>query len=109
MKVLFTLLLTGAAVLAQTPAPKTAPSTAKKAAPRSVVPDLYRVKFATTHGDFVVEVHKDWAPLGAARFYSLVRQRFFTNEAFFRIVPNFIVQWGLSPSPAVNKQWEKAN
>ncbi|HUB34558.1 MAG TPA: peptidylprolyl isomerase [Bryobacteraceae bacterium] len=110
MKVLFTLLLTGAAVLAQTPAPKkAAPSAAKKVAPRPSVPDLYRVKFATTHGDFVVEVHRDWAPIGAARFYSLVRQHFFTNEAFFRIVPNFIVQWGLSPSPAVNKQWEKAN
>ncbi len=112
MKVLFTLVLSGVALLAQTPAPKTAPaakSAAKKAAPRPSVPDLYRVKFATTHGDFVVEVHRDWAPIGADRFYRLVRQRFFTNESFFRIVPNFIVQWGLSPSPAVNKTWEKAN
>ena len=113
MKVLFfTLLLSGTVLLAQTPAPKTtsAPKNAvKKAAPRPTTPELYRVKFATTHGDFVVEVHTDWAPIGAGRFYSLVRQHFFTNEAFFRIVPNFIVQWGLSPLPAVNKTWEKAN
>lgn len=123
MKVLFTILLSAAAVLAQTPAKKTgaAPkSTASKtgtARPSALLnpaalnrraPDLYRAKFVTTAGDFTVEVHRDWAPLGADRFYNLVRNRFFNNETFFRVVPNFIVQFGLSGSPAINHAWEKA-
>jgi peptidyl-prolyl cis-trans isomerase A (cyclophilin A) len=78
------------------------------AALRAKAPEMFRAKFATTKGDFVVEVHREWAPLGADRFYNLVRNRFFTNAAFFRVVPNFIVQFGLNADPAVNKAWENA-
>lgn len=77
-----------------------------RASPASRAPDLYRVKFATTAGDFTVEVHRDWAPLGADRCYNLVSNKFFNNETFFRVVPNFIVQFGLSGDPAVNHAWE---
>ena len=79
------------------------------AALKAVAPELYRVKFTTTKGDFVVEVHRDWAPLGADRFYNLVQNRFFTDAAFFRVVPNFIVQFGLPANPAVNTVWQSAN
>lgn len=71
-------------------------------------PADFKVRFTTTGGDFVVEVHRDWAPLGADRFYNLVRHGFFTNASFFRVVPNFVVQFGLNASPAVNKVWEDA-
>jgi len=79
------------------------------AALKAVAPELYRVKFTTTHGDFVVEVHRDWAPIGADRFYNLVRNRFFTDAAFFRVVPKFIVQFGLPANPAVSAVWQHAN
>lgn len=72
-------------------------------------PDVYDVKFTTTKGDFVVQVTRAWAPLGADRFYNLVQHGFFTDAAFFRIVPGFIVQFGLSADPAVNKVWHSAN
>src|SRR5271166_5239009 len=72
-------------------------------------PALFKAQFTTTKGDFVVEVHRDWAPLGADRFYNLVKNGFFTNAAFFRVVPNFMVQFGLSANPAVNKAWQNAN
>jgi peptidyl-prolyl cis-trans isomerase A (cyclophilin A) len=55
-----------------------------------------------------VEVHRDWAPLGADRFYNLVRYGYFTNAAFFRVVPGFVVQFGLSADPALNKVWKTA-
>ncbi len=120
MKALLTILLSGVALVAQTPAPKTAAKSATKTAPRPNpllnpagltrrAPDLYRVRFATTAGDFTVEVHRDWAPLGADRFYNLVRNGFFTQTTFFRVVPNFIVQFGLSGNPAINHAWEHAN
>ncbi len=90
---------------AATPAPNLMnPSTLKAQAP-----DLYRVKFATTHGDFVVEVHRAWAPLGADRFYNLVVNNFFTDAAFFRYVPGFIVQFGLPANPAIGRVWQTAN
>jgi peptidyl-prolyl cis-trans isomerase A (cyclophilin A) len=72
-------------------------------------PDVYDVKFETTKGDFVVQVTCAWAPLGADRFYNLVEHGFFTDAAFFRIVPGFIVQFGLSADPAVNRVWRSAN
>jgi peptidyl-prolyl cis-trans isomerase A (cyclophilin A) len=72
-------------------------------------PADYKVNFTTTAGDFVVEVHRDWAPLGADRFYNLVRHGYFTNASFFRVVPNFVVQFGLNADPAVNKVWADAN
>lgn len=56
----------------------------------------------------MVEVHRDWAPLGADRFYNLVKNGYFTNAAFFRVVPGFVVQFGLSAEPAVNKVWKTA-
>lgn len=79
------------------------------AALRAVAPPVFRVKFTTTKGDFVVEVTREWAPIGADRFYNLVRNRYFNDNAFFRIVPNFIVQFGMSPNPAVSTAWENAN
>ena len=63
---------------AQTPAP---------------VPDVYRVKFETSKGDFTIEVTKAWAPLGAARFYKLVQKKFFDNARFFRVISGFMVQF----------------
>jgi peptidyl-prolyl cis-trans isomerase A (cyclophilin A) len=72
-------------------------------------PETYQVKFTTTKGDFVVEVTRAWAPLGADRFYNLVKHGYFTDAAFFRNVPGFIVQFGLNADPAVNKVWQNAN
>jgi peptidyl-prolyl cis-trans isomerase A (cyclophilin A) len=72
-------------------------------------PESYQVKFATTKGDFVIQITRAWAPLGADRFYNLVKHGFFTDAAFFRVVPGFIIQFGLSADPAVNKVWQNAN
>jgi peptidyl-prolyl cis-trans isomerase A (cyclophilin A) len=72
-------------------------------------PETFDVEFATTKGNFTVKVTRAWAPLGADRFYHLVKNGFFTDAAFFRNVPGFIVQFGLSADPAVNKVWRNAN
>lgn len=72
-------------------------------------PDLFDVEFATTKGNFSVRVRRAWAPLGADRFYNLVKHNYFDDAAFFRVVPNFIVQFGLSADPSVNRVWRSAN
>ncbi|MGH9395074.1 MAG: peptidylprolyl isomerase [Terriglobales bacterium] len=72
-------------------------------------PALYRVTFSTTTGPFVIEVHRDWAPRGADRFYYLARHGFYNGAAFFRVVPKFVVQWGLGPDPKVNMAWDKSD
>jgi cyclophilin family peptidyl-prolyl cis-trans isomerase len=71
-------------------------------------PDTYQVKFETTRGDFTVSVTRAWAPLAADRFYNLVKHHFYDGARFFRVVPNFVVQFGISAHPAVTAAWEKA-
>ncbi len=71
-------------------------------------PATYAVKFTTTKGTFVVTVHRAWAPRGADRFYNLVKAHFYDGNEFFRVVPGFVVQWGISGFPAVSKVWQNA-
>ncbi|HLX20351.1 MAG TPA: peptidylprolyl isomerase [Gaiellaceae bacterium] len=71
-------------------------------------PATYGVQFTTTKGTFVITVHRAWAPRGADRFYNLVKAGFYNGDEFFRVVPGFVVQWGISPFPAVSKVWQNA-
>jgi cyclophilin family peptidyl-prolyl cis-trans isomerase len=71
-------------------------------------PATYQVKFITTKGDFVITVTRAWAPLGADRFYNLVRHHFYDNTSFFRVLKGFVVQWGISAYPPVSAAWSHA-
>lgn len=68
-------------------------------------PTAFHVRFETSKGDFVVEVHPDWAPRGAARFRELVEAGFYDGCRFFRVVPGFVVQFGINGDPKVQAQW----
>jgi peptidyl-prolyl cis-trans isomerase A (cyclophilin A) len=72
-------------------------------------PDTYKVRFDTTKGQFVVTVTRAWAPLGADRFYTLVKGGFYDGARFFRVLPGFVVQFGIAGDPAVNAKWHNAN
>jgi peptidyl-prolyl cis-trans isomerase A (cyclophilin A) len=78
------------------------------AAATATAPAVYKVKMVTTKGDFTIEVHRDWAPLGADRFYNLVKSGYFADIAFFRVVKGFMVQFGIHGDPAVNMKWRPA-
>jgi len=69
-------------------------------------PDVFRASFETTQGPFVIEAYRAWAPLGADRFYNLVRAGFFDDSRFFRVVPEFIAQFGIPGNPAVTRVWQ---
>lgn len=93
---------------AATPA---APASAALMSPEKLgekAPDLFKARFKTTKGDFVVEVHRDWAPNGADRFYNLVKNGFYDDVAFFRVVSGFMVQFGVTGNPDVNARWMQA-
>ncbi|MDQ6759475.1 MAG: peptidylprolyl isomerase [Acidobacteriota bacterium] len=128
MKIFAIVLTTGLSLLAQAPpARHAAASTARRAGstaarkpaaskaslmnPASLnaqAPPVFKAKFTTTKGDFVVEVHRDWAPLGADRFFNLVKNGFFDDAHFFRVLPGFMAQFGISAKPAISKVWEPA-
>ncbi len=82
---------------------------ANPAALTAQAPPDYKVKFDTSKGPFVVEVHRDWAPLGADRFYNLVKNGFFNNARFFRVISGFMVQFGINADPKVSAVWRDAN
>src|SRR5689334_15485791 len=71
-------------------------------------PDVYKAKFDTTKGTFVVEVHRDWAPNGADRFYNLVKNGFYDNVRFFRVISGFMVQFGIHGDPKISAPWREA-
>jgi peptidyl-prolyl cis-trans isomerase A (cyclophilin A) len=72
-------------------------------------PATYKVKFDTSKGSFVVEVHHDWAPNGADRFYNLVKNGFYNDARFFRVISGFMVQFGINGDPQISKVWRDAN
>ncbi len=95
-----------------TPKPKPAgphpallnPSLAKEKAPAQ-----FRVKFETTKGAFVAQVTRASAPLGADRFYNLVKMGYYNDVAFFRVIDGFMAQFGIHGDPKVNDKWESAS
>jgi peptidyl-prolyl cis-trans isomerase A (cyclophilin A) len=70
-------------------------------------PEVYKVKFTTTRGEFTMVVTRAWAPIGADRFYNLVKHHFYDNASVFRVVPAFVAQFGISSYPAVTTAWQK--
>jgi len=78
------------------------------AAMREPAPPVFRVRFETSKGDFVVEVHRAWAQRGADRFYNLVRNGFYDGQRFFRVRAGYIAQFGLSGDPAITRVWKDA-
>jgi homoserine O-acetyltransferase len=72
----------------------------------SRAPDVFRVRFETSKGDFVVEARRDWAPRGADRLYNLARAGFFDDSRFFRVRAGFIAQFGIPGDPRVAAPWQ---
>lgn len=118
-KALIVVLLCGAA-LAQTKTGAATKAGAAKSPPvrrslsdpstlKARAPETYKVKFTTTKGDVIIQVTRAWAPNGADRFYNLVRAGFFTDAAFFRVIPGFMAQFGISSNPQIAKIWNQAN
>jgi peptidyl-prolyl cis-trans isomerase A (cyclophilin A) len=79
------------------------------AALNAEAPAVYQAKFDTSKGPFVIEVHRDWAPQGADRFYNLVKNGFFDNARFFRVIEGFMVQFGINGDPKIAAAWRDAD
>jgi peptidyl-prolyl cis-trans isomerase A (cyclophilin A) len=75
------------------------------AALKEKAPATFKAKFETTQGDFIVDVTRSWSPNGADRFYNLVKHGFFDGVKFFRVVPGFVVQFGIHGDPALATKW----
>jgi len=89
-------------------APAWAQGLANPAALNEQAPATYKVQFDTSKGPFVIEVHRDWAPTGADRFYNLVKNGFYDNDRFFRVVSGFMVQFGINGDPKLSSVWREA-
>jgi peptidyl-prolyl cis-trans isomerase A (cyclophilin A) len=74
----------------------------------ATAPDVYKVLMETTAGNFVIEVHREWAPHGADRFYNLVEIGFYDDVAFYRVLKGFMAQAGMNGDPAVIAAWANA-
>ena len=98
------MLAAAAAFAGQAPAALKNPASLTEQAPAT-----YKAAFDTSAGKFVITVHRAWAPNGADRFYNLVKNGFFDETRFFRVVPNFMVQFGINGDPAVAAAWQNAN
>jgi peptidyl-prolyl cis-trans isomerase A (cyclophilin A) len=107
--VLACLLLTGIPGCVADPDPETPPPPLEIEEADDTSADgevTFVVRFDTSEGEFLVEIHPDWAPEGAERFRHLVESGFFKDCRFFRVVPGFMAQFGINGDPAKNKQWD---
>jgi peptidyl-prolyl cis-trans isomerase A (cyclophilin A) len=85
------------------------PALLQPATLKAQAPAEYDVQFVTSAGEFTIHVTRAWAPNGADRFYNLVRHHFYDGVAFFRVLPGFMAQFGMSAYPQVSRAWENAN
>jgi len=115
MRIALLLIIAGAFVVG---CPKNEEAPAKSAAEQAAskpeqkpgsggAPAQYTVELDTTKGPIVIEVHRDWAPNGADRFYELVQQGYYTDVAFFRVIGGFMAQVGISGDPDLNTKWRE--
>jgi len=105
---LFTLALLSSLAVSAVPSLGQTANLSNPAALSEQAPPTYKVKFDTSKGAFVVEVRRDWAPNGADRFYNLVKNGFFDNARFFRVIPGFMVQFGINGDPKISTPWRNA-
>ena len=93
------------------PAPPKPASAALRnpAALKETAPATYNVNFVTTAGTFVLQVNRAWAPKGADRFYNLVKHGYYNDSRFFRVIPNFMAQFGINGDPKLQDVWREAN
>src|SRR3954470_24702990 len=107
MRIYAALAAFAAALLLTVPARAQGPL-ANPAALTETAPATYKARFDTSKGVFVVQVNRDWAPSGADRFYNLVKNGFFDNTRFFRVIPDFMVQFGINGDPKLSPAWRNA-
>jgi peptidyl-prolyl cis-trans isomerase A (cyclophilin A) len=100
------ILAVGTALLAQT---KAGPNLLDPSTMKETAPATFTVQVETTKGPFTIKVTRSWAPNGADHFYNLVRAGFFTDAAFFRVIPGFMAQFGISARPEVSRVLANAN
>jgi len=74
----------------------------------ATAPETFRARFETSAGEFIVEVHRAWAPLGADRFYNLVVNGFYDDTRVYRVIDGFMAQFGMNGDPRVNMAWKNA-
>ena len=82
---------------------------ATQAPPGNASPATYRATVLTSRGPFVIEVTRSLAPNGADRFYELIKAKYFDGARFFRVVPKFVVQFGMAGDPKLNAKWSSDN
>lgn len=89
--------------------PQSRPKSAPPLQPDADVPQkgTFAVKVESSTGDYTIEVHRDWAPVGAERFYQLVKAGYYDECRYFRVLPGFMVQFGMNGDPAVQQQWDR--
>jgi peptidyl-prolyl cis-trans isomerase A (cyclophilin A) len=93
-------------VAGQAPAPLSPAAKLRNPATlNETAPAMYKVKFDTSAGVFVVQVHRDWAPIGADRFYNLIKNGFYDDVRFFRVLDGFMAQFGMSGNPGITAAW----
>ncbi|HLK66174.1 MAG TPA: peptidylprolyl isomerase [Bryobacteraceae bacterium] len=88
---------------------KEEPKKEAEAPKKEQAPDVFKIKLDTSKGLVVIEVHRDWAPIGADHLYTLVKSGFYDNNYFFRYIRNFIVQFGINGDPKTNNTWKNMN
>ena len=111
MRITFSSLLLGSALALGALALPALGQSAKLANPAALnetAPATYKARFDTSKGVFVVDVHRDFAPLGADRFYNLVKNGFYDDDRFFRVISGFMVQFGINGDPKISAPWRDA-
>ncbi|WP_026776724.1 peptidylprolyl isomerase [Polaribacter sp. Hel_I_88] len=70
-------------------------------------PATFKARFETTKGNFDIDAVREWSPNGVDRLYQLIKNEYYQDVAIFRVVPNFVAQFGIHNDTLINNAWQK--
>jgi cyclophilin family peptidyl-prolyl cis-trans isomerase len=71
-------------------------------------PETFNARFETTQGNFDIEAKREWAPNGVDRLYQLITKNYYQDISIFRVVPNFVAQFGIHNDTLINNSWQRS-
>lgn len=69
-------------------------------------PEYFKARFETSKGNFDIEARRIWSPQAVDRLYQLIKNNYYTDVAIYRVIPDFVAQFGIHNDSTITNAWD---